>query len=89
MSTLDRRLERLEATADTAWLERAADVLTRRVGYVVTPEECRTMRDTARRAAEPYLAAGMNPVAAYAAVYEMTEAAVLAEAPATADEMAS
>ena len=89
MSTLDRRLQHVEAQADAAYWERVARVLTAQTGQPLTAPEARAAVAQAQRDVAPYLAQGLDPIAAYAALLGMTEAEVLAEAEAIAAALAS
>ena len=89
MSDLDRRLQRVEAQADAAYWERVARVLTAQTGQPLTAQEARAAVEQAQRDVAPYLAQGLDPIAAYAALLAMTEREILAEAEAIAAALAS
>ena len=80
MPNLDARLQRLEAEQRAAWFARTAALFTERTGHLTTTADVEQLLADVETEVAPYLAAGLEPLAAYARVAEVDEATLLAEA---------
>ena len=71
MSALHRRLRRLEAEQRADWLERVATIFGERTGRSTTAADVAQLLADVEAKVAPYLASGLEPVAAYAQAGEV------------------